>query len=146
MNIVPLPIPSSSGGAPPWEALRRRLLERADALDRSGDPAGAATLRQMVESWWNEQQAWDEALREALMANHEINNALVGVSGNVQLLMMSPVGQQPGVRERLQVILRETERVERASRNLGETKAQLGLSPARTFGGGVHGGYASKSG
>ena len=96
----------------------------------TGDAAGAAILHALVESWWQEQQLWDAALRQVMMANHEINNALVGVSGNVQLLLMSAPGRQPGVRERLEVVLREAARVERAARSLGERKAQLGIGSA----------------
>ena len=115
---------------PPWEAFRARLLERTEAMAATGDHAGAALLHALVESWWKEQQDWDAALRQAMMANHEINNALVGVSGNVQLLLMSAAGRQPGVRERLEVVLREAGRVERAARSLGERKAQLGIGSA----------------
>lgn len=118
--------------APPWEALREKLLEYSQAMAASGDTAGAAVLHALVESWWHDQGIWDEALRQALMANHEINNALVGVSGNVQLLLMSQAGRQSEVRERLEVVLREAARVERAARDLGETKARLGVGPIRT--------------
>jgi len=126
-GVAPMPCP----GTPPWEGLRERLLERSEALREAGDPAGAAVLHAIVETWWAEQRRWTEALREALTANHEVNNALVGVSGNVQLLLLSPIGQQPGVRERLLTIQRESERVERAIRSLGEAKALLGLSANR---------------
>jgi len=122
---APLGTPSS---APPWVTLRDRLLERAEGMNASGDVTGAAVLRAMVESWWGEQQRWTEELGEALRANHEINNALVGVSGNAQLLLLSPTGQQPAVKERLQIILREASRVERAARDLQETRARLGLN------------------
>jgi signal transduction histidine kinase len=116
--------------SPPWEGLRTRLLERSEALAATGDAPGAAILNALVESWWQEQQLWDAALRQAMMANHEINNALVGVSGNIQLLLMSAPGRQPGIRERLEVVLREAGRVERAARSLGERKAQLGIGSA----------------
>lgn len=116
--------------SPPWEGLRASLLDRSEAMAATGDTAGAAILHALVESWWQEQQLWDAALRQAMMANHEINNALVGVSGNVQLLLMSAPGRQPGIRERLEVVLREAGRVERAARSLGERKAQLGIGSA----------------
>jgi signal transduction histidine kinase len=129
-SVVNGPVPST----PPWHALRARLLERSEAMRAAGDGAGAALLHAIVESWWQEQQLWDSALREALMANHEINNALVGVSGNVQLLLMSAIGRHPGVRERLETVLREAGRVERATRNLAERKAQLGIGSSRVSG------------
>ena len=108
------------------------MLERSEAMAATGDTVGAAILHALVEAWWQEQQAWDAALRQTMMANHEINNALVGVSGNVQLLLMSAAGRQPGIRERLEVVLREAGRVERAARGLGERKAQLGIGSAPT--------------
>ncbi len=140
MNPAPVADEGRVPGEPPWETLRRQLVARSEAMAAAGDTAGAAVLHALVESWWLEQAAWDAALREALKANHEINNALVGVSGNVQLLLLTPAGQQPGVKERLHVILREAERVERASRSLGETKAMLGLSSGRTLSEGEAGG------
>jgi nitrogen-specific signal transduction histidine kinase len=82
-------------------------------------------LRTLIESWWREQLQWDAAVRELLRANHEINNALVGVSGNAQLLMLGPVGQQPKIRERLQTVLRESERIERAAQRLQALKTSL---------------------
>ena len=133
----------SNSGAPPWETLRERLLERAEGMRAAGDEAGAAVLHALVEEWWGEQQEWTEVLCEALRANHEINNALVGVSGNVQLLLLSPTGQEPGVRERLQTILREAGRVERAIRGLQETKARLGLTSERPSRGEGNGGFAA---
>jgi signal transduction histidine kinase len=127
----PAPAHGRPLGAPPWEDLHERLLARAEAATVAGDAGGAAALRDLVDSWWREQQAWDAALSAALRAHHEINNALVGISGNAQLLLASPFAQPPEVRERLHVILRETERVERASRGLGEARVQLGLPDAR---------------
>ena len=138
--------PSRSGnGTPPWEALRERLLERAAGMRAAGDEVGGAVLHALVEEWWSEQREWTETLCDALRANHEINNALVGVSGNVQLLLLSPAGQQPGVKERLQTILREAGRVERATRGMQETKARLGLMSERSSPGDGHGNNAAQS-
>jgi signal transduction histidine kinase len=111
--------------APPWRTLRTQLGDRATQLADSGDVTGAAVLRTLVESWWRDQQQWDAAVRDLLRANHEINNALVGVSGNAQLLLLGPVGQQPKVRERLQTVLRESERIERAAQRLQALKTSL---------------------
>ncbi len=110
---------------PPWRALRHRLTDRACELAEAGDAAGAAVLRALTEGWWREQQRWDEAASELLRAHHEINNALVGVSGNVQLMLLSPAGLQPKLRDRLQVVLRESERIERAAQRLQALKRAL---------------------
>jgi signal transduction histidine kinase len=103
---------------PPWVSLRTRLLDHATRLSASGDASQAALLHALVEVWWREQGEWSVAAREVLRATHEINNALVGVSGSAQLLLLGPLGQQTGVRERLQVVLRESERIERAVQRL----------------------------
>ncbi|HYM81483.1 MAG TPA: hypothetical protein VEY91_08730 [Candidatus Limnocylindria bacterium] len=113
---------------PPWEALRAHLLARAEALDQAGDGAGAAGLREAVEGWWSEQLDWNQRLAELLRVHHEINNALVGVSGNAQLLLMKPAGQQPGVKERLEVVLRESGRIEEAALRLRQVRGVFGGS------------------
>jgi signal transduction histidine kinase len=117
--------PTSEFPIPPWRVLRARLSDRASELAGAGDVAGAAVLRTLIESWWREQEKWDAAARELLRANHEINNALVGVSGNAQLMLLSPAGQVPKVRERLQMVLRESERIERAAQRLQALKCAL---------------------
>ena len=118
-------MPSSVFPRPPWRTLKNRLADRAAELADAGDAAGAAVLRTLTEGWWREQQQWDAAARELLRANHEINNALVGVSGNAQLVLLSSAGQQPKIRERLQMVLRESERIERAAQRLQALKAAL---------------------
>ena len=82
---------------PPWVALHARLLERADALERERRAAEAAALRELVGSWWEEQEAWRLQLFELLRLHHDLNNALVGIRGNAQLMMMGPAVQLPGV-------------------------------------------------
>jgi signal transduction histidine kinase len=116
---------SSRFPAPPWRALRDRLSARAEELAEAGDVTGAAVLRALLESWGREQRSWEDAARDVLRAHHEINNALVGVSGNAQLLLLSPAGQMPKVRERLEMVLRESERIGRASRQLQLLKTSL---------------------
>lgn len=111
---------------PPWAALKERLESEADALANAGDAAGAESLRALVGGWWSEQQAWDARLMSVLALHHDINNALVGVRGNAQLLMMNPATQQPGVRERLEVVLRESSRIQEAAGRIAELKAGLG--------------------
>lgn len=114
------------GMMPPWEALRSRLESEATARERAGDPAGAAALREVVEQWWSEQQAWNARALAVLAVHHEINNALVGVRGNTQLLLMNPAVQQTGIRERLEVVLRESSRIQEAAGRIAELKTGLG--------------------
>jgi nitrogen-specific signal transduction histidine kinase len=116
--------------SPPWIALRDQLLDHVARMAASGDAAGAAVLHALVEAWWREQRQWSAAARDVLRATHEINNALVGVSGSAQLLLLGPLGQQNGVRERLQVVLRESERVERAVQRLQLLRNAFDAAPA----------------
>jgi nitrogen-specific signal transduction histidine kinase len=105
--------------------LRDDLLALADGLTRLGRQEEAGALRERLESWWVEHERWLEELDRGLAAHHEINNALVGVSGNVQLLLMGAACQQPGVRERLEVILREAGRIKAAAQPLRDLRAAL---------------------
>jgi len=108
-------------------------MDRAAELATAGDAAGAAVLRMLIEAWWREQEEWDAAACDVLRANHEINNALVGVSGNAQLMLLSPLGQQPKIRERLQVVLRESDRIERAAQRLQTLKVALSNGVSNGF-------------
>jgi len=106
--------------------LRERLLEQAGERESAGDPVGATALRDTVEAWWGEQQSWNQSVQGVLSLHHEINNALVGVRGNAQLMLMNPVGHTPGVREKLEVVLRESGRIQEATARLRDLKAVLG--------------------
>jgi nitrogen-specific signal transduction histidine kinase len=116
---------------PPFHALRARLLAHADALEAAGAGPVGRELRATVEAWWEEQQQWTGEVSAMLSLHHEINNALVGVRGNAQLLMMGPAVQQPGVKERLEVVIRESGRIRDAASRLSELKSALtGAGPA----------------
>ena len=117
-----------SGGRfvpPPAHALRTRLLATADDLARAGQEPAARALRATVEAWWAEEEAWLAGIVTVLRIHHEINNALVGVRGNAQLLLMTPTSEQPGVRERLEVIVRESTRIKEAAARINELKASI---------------------
>lgn len=111
---------------PPYEALRERLLAEAADRERAGDTAAAERLRALVATWWSEQETWNARVQDTLGVHHEINNALVGVRGNTQLMLMNPSGQSPGIRERLEVVLRESGRIEEATVRLRDLKRVLG--------------------
>lgn len=111
---------------PPFERLRERLIEEAGARERAGEAEAAAALRSIVAEWWTEQDLWNARVRELLGVHHEINNALVGVRGNAQLMLMNSAGQMPGVRERLEVVLRESGRIQEATARLRDLKTVLG--------------------
>jgi len=109
----------------PTAPLRDRLIAFVEGLAESGHAAAAAELRGVVEAWWLDQRQWEERLGQMLGVHHEINNALVGVRGNTQLLMLSEAAQAPGVRERLEVVIRESGRIRDAAVQLRELKAAL---------------------
>ena len=110
---------------PPGRELRARLLALADELARAGQEARAKTLRATVEAWWAEEEAWVGRIVEVLRIHHDINNALVGVRGNAQLMLMGPAAQQTSVRGQLEVILRESARIRDAAMRIHELKAAI---------------------
>ena len=119
-----------SGGerleTPPFVRLRARLAEEAVSLERAGEPEAAAALRRITDAWWFEQESWNARVRDVLGVHHEINNALVGVRGNTQLMLMDPSGPGPDARERLEVVLRESGRIQEATLRLRDLKGVLG--------------------
>jgi signal transduction histidine kinase len=128
--------PGAHGGErlppPPFVRLRERLEEEATAIERSGDARAAGSLRALVETWWFEQESWNARVRDVLGVHHEINNALVGVRGNMQLVLMDPSGPGPDARERLEVVLRESTRIQEASFRLRDLKGVLGSPVPRS--------------
>lgn len=120
-------------GAPPYATLRARLGGSLHSLRERGQHELAAGLEQSLNEWWAEQRDWDSRLVDLLRLHHDINNALVGVSGNVQLMLRDPIARQSGVRERLDVMLREANRIHSAAGRLRELKAALqgGMGDAR---------------
>ncbi len=119
------PRPESLLPPAPWTALREALLAHADEHERAGDELGAARVRALLGDWWDEQTAWSGQVIQTLRLHHEVNNALVGVSGNAQLLMMGPLGTQPATRERLETVLREARRIETAVNRLRTLRSAL---------------------
>jgi nitrogen-specific signal transduction histidine kinase len=101
------------------------LTALAETLEAES-PAAARALRETLESWWREQLEWNRQTASLLTLHHEINNALVGVRGNAQLLMIGPAGKVPGVRERLEVVIRESERIQQAASRIRGLRAALG--------------------
>jgi nitrogen-specific signal transduction histidine kinase len=100
---------------PPYEALREGVQRFAETLRGAGDEEGARTLESMIDRWSNAQAEWNEVFANRLRLYHEINNALVGVRGNAQLLLLGPHGEEPDVRQRLEVVIRESTRIKEAA-------------------------------
>ena len=117
--------PESGAAVLSAAVFRSRMLQFAEEMAASGAVVNAATLRNSVEAWWQEQNAWQQEVSRMLDVHHEINNALVGVRGHAQLLLLGPIGSEPRVRDRLEVIIRESERIEKAARQLREVRNRL---------------------
>jgi nitrogen-specific signal transduction histidine kinase len=114
----PLPVP-------PHAALRATVLDLAQRLDAAGQADAARELHAAMDAWWQEQQGWTGEVARQLGVHHDINNALVGVRGNAQLLLMGPAAQVPGARDRLEVVLRESDRIREAAQRLNALKSAL---------------------
>ena len=101
------------------QGLARRLEARGD---RDGARAACELARSLV--------AWEadvvRAAVGALAAHHDIRNALTGVMGNAQLLLMGPAADLPGVRRRLESLTREAERIRDLAETLGRARLELG--------------------
>jgi nitrogen-specific signal transduction histidine kinase len=117
--------PDDALAIPPYADLRQGLLHLSGELRREGQTAAASRIEEQVGRWWDEQRAWDCRVIETLRVLHDINNALVGVGGNAQLLMRAPAAHEPKVRERLDVIVRESNRIQAATGRLREIKLAL---------------------
>ena len=111
--------------APTCEALRSQFIGHAEALAAAGNAEGARAVRAAVEAWRQAQESWCAQIARALSVHHEINNALVGVRGNAQLLLMGPAGKQPEVRKRLEVVIRESARIQEAAARIRDLKVAL---------------------
>ncbi len=123
---------SAANESAPWASLRGELAALVESFRDRGDSTAAADLHATIERWWDEQRAWDARMADVLTVHHEINNALVGVRGNAQLLLMGPAGRQDGVRERLEVVLRESSRIQEAASRLHALKSSLGGEAPRS--------------
>jgi signal transduction histidine kinase len=124
----------------PWPALRDALLAHAEERAEAGDTIAAARLRALVEGWWNAQCAWTAEAVAMLRVHHDVNNALVGVSGNAQLLLLAPAGRDPAVRERAEAILRESRRIETSVGRLRALRTAIDPEPLNGTNGGLRAG------
>jgi signal transduction histidine kinase len=82
----------------------------------------AQALAEQVESW---ESAWRRRVTEVLATHHEMNNALTGVFGNAQLVLLGPASEVPGVRQRLESLLKEAERLRDATAQLKALRQEL---------------------
>lgn len=80
---------------------------------------------------------WESDVRNrfaaVLAVHHDVNNALTGVLGNAQLLLMGPAAELPGVRKRLQTLLEEAERIRDVAARMRDLRRDL-MNPQLTAG------------
>lgn len=129
MSSLPDPMPSPLGDELPRTICDPELTELAAELrTRAGDSDSARWADRIEEAGMRlaeESDALKRRLMTTLSINHDINNALVGVVGNAQLLGLGPAAALPGVKERLEVIARESNRIKHATLRLSELKQSL---------------------
>lgn len=125
----PVPSPAAASADTPPTVVDGELAELVAALRaRPGDDqaqAWAERLESAATRLAGESDALKRRLLAGLSVNHDINNALVGVVGNAQLLGLGPAAALPGVKERLEVIARESNRIKLATQRLAELKHAL---------------------
>lgn len=88
----------------------------AEAADRARDLADQLVV-------WEAEVT--QRVGEALSVHHDIRNALTGVLGNAQLVLMGPGAEVPGVRRRLEILIHEAERIKEISDRLHKARAAL---------------------
>jgi len=123
------PLPNAAPDELPRPVMDAELEAIAALLRTRVGDAGAAELAERVEQAGlrlsGETDSLKRRLLSSLSVNHDINNALVGVVGNAQLLGLGPAAALPGVKERLEVIARESNRIKQATLKLSELKQAL---------------------
>jgi len=119
------------GAVAPADGFRQRLHVIANQVAAAGMPESADALRGEIETWWMEQQGREQSLTTLLELHHEINNALVGVRGHAQIMLHGSAASEPKVRDRLEVIIRESGRIEKAAQQVRKISHHLaGFDPA----------------
>jgi signal transduction histidine kinase len=114
MESTPVPPRPSARAA----ELAHWLRERGD-----GEAAERATALAVVVADW--ERTVLQSAGDALAVHHDIRNALTGVLGNAQLVLMGAGGDAPGVRRRLESLVHEAERIREITDRL--SKARTGF-------------------
>jgi signal transduction histidine kinase len=123
--LRPMREPQGGVKAPAYAALHGRMTAALDRIDAEAGGVEARELRKTIEEWWSAQQIWNEHLSQLFGVHHEINNALVGIRGNAQLIQRSAAAGHPGVQERLEVVIRESQRIQEAMGRIRDAKIAL---------------------
>jgi signal transduction histidine kinase len=108
--------------------------ELASWLDSNGQPEAAERVRVLADHLIEWEAEVTRQASEALAVHHDIRNALTGVLGNAQLVLMGPGAEVPGVRRRLESLVHEAERIKDITDRLHQARAGL-LAPRGEAGG-----------
>jgi signal transduction histidine kinase len=100
-------------------------FETADWLEGRGDREGAERVRALADHLIEWEAQVTRQAGEALAVHHDIRNALTGVLGNAQLVLMGPGADVPGVRRRLESLVHEAERIKDITDRLHQARAGL---------------------
>ena len=120
------PLPNHAPDDLPRPVMDAEVEAIVAALRSGNDPKALADrLEQAGLRLCEESDSLKRRLLSSLSVNHDINNALVGVVGNAQLLGLGPAAALPGVKDRLDVIARESNRIKQATLKLSELKQAL---------------------
>ena len=99
--------------------------EIAGWLQSRGDSEGAERVRALADHLIEWEAEVIRQAGEALAVHHDIRNALTGVLGNAQLVLMGPGADVPGVRRRLESLVHEAERIKDITDRLHQARAGL---------------------
>ena len=110
-----------------WQAASpaREASDFAQGLQARGEDElaqQALRLAAHVETWERDLVGRVTAV---LATHHDMNNALTGVLGNAQLVLLGPAAEVPGVKHRLETLLREAERLREATARLRDLRQEL---------------------
>ena len=103
----------------------REAAELADWLANGGQPEAAERVRALADRLVEWEAQVTRQASEALAVHHDIRNALTGVLGNAQLVLMGPGADVPGVRRRLESLVHEAERIKNITDRLHQARAEL---------------------
>lgn len=120
----------------PMDSPARDTADLARSLAECGDETAALRARAIADRLSDWEMELRRSVSDALSVHHEVNNALTGVFGNAQLLLLGPAGQDPKTRKRLESLIHEAERIREVAGRLRELRRQLSQSSAAPQGGG----------
>jgi len=103
--------------------------EIAAWLEGRGETEAAERVRALADHLIEWEAQVTRQASEALAVHHDIRNALTGVLGNAQLVLMGPGAEVPGVRRRLESLVHEAERIKDITDRLHQARAELLASP-----------------